>query len=95
MTYRCARLGDSTEIVDHIGFHHIYTSIPDSKHIVTLIEDDINAQLDVVAHLGPEEVERSITNMLSDVEMSTCMAGRVKTKLVSFVAARCHPFCYT
>jgi hypothetical protein len=40
ITYFCARLGDGTEVVDHVGFGHADTSVTDDKELALLVWDD-------------------------------------------------------
>ena len=43
-THLRARLGDGTEVVDHVGFGHTDTSITDGEGLVLLVGGDANVQ---------------------------------------------------
>jgi hypothetical protein len=65
-TYLCARLGDSTEVVDHVRFRHPYTGIPEYKQLVLLIGDNTNVKL--LLRIEDRWVrERSIANFIKSV----------------------------
>jgi len=40
----CARLGDSTEVIDHIGLGHANTSVPDGKNLVLLVGNNADVE---------------------------------------------------
>jgi hypothetical protein len=44
-THFCAGLGDSTEVVHHVGFCHPDTSVADKQAFVILIRSDADVQL--------------------------------------------------
>jgi hypothetical protein len=44
-THFCARLGDRTEVVDHVGLGHTNTSVADGQNFVLLVGDDADVQL--------------------------------------------------
>ena len=48
----CARLGDSTEVVDHIGLGHTDTSITDGEDLVLLVGGDTNVEILLGVELG-------------------------------------------
>lgn len=39
------RLGDRTEVVDHVGFGHTDTRVDDSEDLVLLVGDDTDVQV--------------------------------------------------
>lgn len=43
--YLCARLGDGTEVVDHVGFGHADTGVDDGEDFLLLVGDDADDEL--------------------------------------------------